>query len=268
MDHCGLVEQVNLCSNVNGSSAGGCPDSCSMALRGGGGNGLEQCCNNIVQLIRNSTQDGQNQLRCAERSSKGDSLERLNNASEGILKEIHAGTYITNQPMFEFSCSGCIRSVQLAVTTTSVVRDAQGQEKINFLIFANRTTDKIIFERIKKFIWNSSVLMTINNRTLIEYRPSGVAEVCFNRGEVFGFTVEAESGVILLARLAGDSNDIVRNVSTSLPTSECPLLDDYGFYEFGRFAASTDLVLIPLIHIETGKITHALLCTTCSLHYN
>lgn len=235
-----------------------------MALREGGSN-LERCCSNIVELIRDITQDEQNRLRCTETSSIGDSLDRLETASEGILREIHAGTYITNLTMFEFNCSGCIRSIQLAVTSASVVRDTQGQEKVYFHIFANRTTDKNTFERIKGFVWSSSFLMNIKNRVLIEYRPSGVAEVCFNQGETFGFTVKAESGVILLARLPGENDDLVQNVSTSLQTSECPQVKDSGFYQFDRSTPSTDLLLIPLIHIETGEITLALQCITCSL---
>lgn len=259
LDSCSLITQVNICTNETATS-GGCPtdSQCVMALREN--STVEECCNKIVQSIINAPTSGQNG-DCVDQTEFGDILNLVNTAeSKG---EIHAGTYIVLQRgrKFVYSCNGCIKSIQLAVSRTSVLTDSQGQERIKFHTFASRTGDKSIVQSVEDVTeWSSSVMMTTGDRQVFEYRPISPTEVCFSQGDVFGFTIEAGSGIALLTRFPSDTSDVVLNASsTSQTISGCPQLNNSGLYtNVGSFR------LTPLIHIVTGKI---LLSILCNIHY-
>ena len=226
---------------------------------------MEECCNTIEQSIINAPTSGQNGGICGEEGAQtqfGETLDRVNGTREvRLAREIHEGKYIVSQRNFMYSCNGCIKSIQLAVSINSMVRDAQGQEKIKFHTFANRTGDKSMVQSVEDVTeWSSSVMMMKQDRHVVEYRPSGSSEMCFGQGDVFGFTIEAGSGVTLITRLASDRNEFVLNASSTLQTiSGCPQLSDIGLYTtVGSFSVT------PLIHIVTGKI---LLSILCIMHY-
>ena len=257
LDSCGLTDQVQLCQ-TSGTSAGMCPSSCSTALQGsnGGSTSVEECCNNIVELIRNTPQSVGNEKSCSGTAFQfGDMLDQVEEAREAILSgDLVAGTYITNQTRFKFNCSGCISSIQLAVRHSSMVRDSQGNESVTFHLFNIRMENNLIVERRESFTWNSTVMMntTSGQGVVIKYHPpQGSADVCFKEGDKFGFSIEAGSGVALITRLTSENDDFVLNVSSQLSTSGCPQLNKNGLYQFS--STSEHFVLSPLIHIEAGK---------------
>ena len=206
-----------------------------------------------MELITGTPDTALNESVCTTSDSQFGE-DRLSTAN--VAGEIRDGAYIIRDPDFTFTCSGCIQSIHLAVSTTSTVRDAQGREMITFQIFRNRTTDKSIFERTLSFSWNSSIFSNETNRRIIEYR--GDTEVCFRRGDTLGFTVEADSGVALLATFVSEGAEFIFNVSTQLSTSVCPQLNGSGLYQFDA-APLNNLQLVPLINIETGTILYLFL---------
>ena len=217
---------------------------------------MEECCNNIVELIRNTPQSVGNEKSCTGTAFQfGDTLENVEEARAMILSgDIVAGTYITNQTGFKFNCSGCISSIQLAVRHSSMVRDGQGNESITFHLFNIRMENNLIIDRRESFTWNSTVMMntTSGQGVVIKYHPpQGSADVCFKDGDKFGFSIEAGSGVALITRFTSEEGDFVLNVSSQLSTSGCPQLNNNGLYQFN--STSDHLALSPLIHIEAGK---------------
>ncbi len=213
---------------------------------------MEECCNKIVESIStNAPTGGQGGSICGGKgeSEFGDRLYLVNSAP--LQREIRAGTYIVG-PRFIYSCNGCIKSIQLAVSPTSILKDAQGQERSKFHTFIDKTGDSSIFQRREDVaVWNSSVVSSTTDRKIIEYRPIGQAQLCFSQGDVFGFTIEAGSDVAGLTRFPADSNIFVLNTSnTSETISRCPQLSDSGLY-----ISTANFSLIPLIHIVTGKIS-------------
>ena len=254
LENCGLVEQVILCRNSSGggSVSEDC-SGCNLALNEENSD-VEECCNNIVQLIRNPTRDSG--TICTQ--TFGATVSQLTNIPvPNIRVQILSGTYIMPQIDFIFTCSGCIQSIQLAVTNTSVVKNAQGEEQIHFHIFASKTMENTVFERTQNFTWNSSVVESSvgpqRDHVIVLYkRPLDFAEVCFDQSDVFGFTIlnQSESEVVMTSGFF-NSQDVIFDVSTHLSTSTCPQLSSIGLYEFDR--TSTRETLKPLIHIETGK---------------
>ena len=234
--------------------SGGCTDSqCVMALRES--TTVDECCNKIVESITNAPTSGQNTGICGDQKVFGNTLNLVDTVT--LVGKIHEGTYIVPQrdPDFIYSCNGCIKSIRLAVSPTSVFKDAQGQEKIKFHTFAEKTGDRSIFQRKEDVaMWNSTVVNTTVDCKVVDYRPIGLAEICFSQGDVFGFTIEGGSGITVLTRFPSDSSHFVLNASSTLKTiSGCPQLSDSGLYTTtGSFS------LIPLIHIVTGKISPSL----------
>ena len=221
---------------------------------------VNECCNKIVESIANAPTSGQNGGICGDQTVFGDTLHLVNTAD--LVGKIHEGTYVVSQrdPEFIYSCDGCIKSIQLAVSPTSVLKDAQGQERIKFHTFAE-TGDNSTFQRIEDVaMWDSSVVNTTMNRKVVDYRPIGFNKVCFSQGDVFGFTVEAGSDITVLTRFPADPH-IIHSVSRTLETiSGCPQLSDSGLYTItGSFS------LVPLIHIVTGK--NFLLYIHCNIRY-
>ena len=256
LDSCRLTDQVYLCQT--GNVSGSCPVSCNTALRGSDGtNNLDQCCNNIVEMIQNSPRTVENERLCTTTDTQaGEEIDRVSGNRQSLAGgDIFAGIYIANQARFKFSCSGCISSIQLAVTTSSQLKDNEGNETIHFHLFTSRTDDNLIVQRKKTFTWDSSVLMTVNNRLLVEYRPLSGSEVCFTQGDKFGFTIDAGLEVALKSRVTSSTADLVLNVSSQLPTSGCPQLNESGLYQFDT---STNSLLSPLVHIEIGKSVHTI----------
>ena len=230
-------------------SGAGCADSlqCVMNLRDS--STVEECCNEIVESIStNSPTGGQSGSICSDQTQFGDTLNLVNSAP--LQSEIRAGTYIIPQsgPQFIYSCNGCIKSIQLAVSPTSQPKDAQGQERINFHTFTEKSS--IFQRRGDVVIWNSSVVSTAVDRKVLEYRPIGLVRLCFSQGDVFGFTIEAGSDVTVLTRDVEDGNRFVLNASnTSETTSGCPQLSNL-------YTSTANFSLTPLIHINvTGKIS-------------
>ena len=220
---------------------------------------MKECCDKIVESITTAptTSGG----TCGEGGTNGETLDRVNNLPGAALaRELHAGTYVVPRRRFVYNCSGCIKSIQLAVSTTSVLRNAQGQERITFHTFANKTGNASVFQRTESpNSWTSSVVMTTSNGQVVEYRPStGSAEVCFSQGDAFGFTIEAESGITLITRFGDDTEDLVLNATSSLPMSisGCPQL----------YTTGPSSNVIPLIHIVTGKFPFSLTCSYY-IHY-
>ena len=230
--------------------SGGCTDSqCVMALRES--TTVDECCNKIVDSITNAPTSGQNGGICDE-VQFGDTLNFVTAVNSAPLqREIHEGTYIMSSADFTYSCNGCIKSIQLAVSTVSEVKDAQGQERIKFHTFTNKTGDRSFFQRREDVtMWNSSVVNTRIDRKVVDYRPIGLGEVCFSQGDVFGFTIGAGSDITILTRFPPDTR-FVLNVSSTLETlSGCPQLSDSSLY-----MTTESFSLIPLIHIVTGKIS-------------
>jgi hypothetical protein len=168
-----------------------------------------------------------------------------------LQREIQAGTYIVPQigPRFIYSCNGCIKSIQLAVNLASILKDAQGQERIKFHTFTERTGGSSVYQRRDDVaVWNSSVVNTTANRTIVDYRPIGQVQLCFSQGDVFGFTIETGSDVTVLTRFPSDSNRFVLNTSSTI--SGCPQLSNSALY-----TSTANFSLTPLIHIVTGKIS-------------
>ena len=248
LNSCSLVNQVNIC--INGTS-GGCSESCTTALMSS--STVEECCNRVVESLSPPPTSGGTCGEPGARTEFGELLDTVNNAQ--VARGIHAGIYIVSQTRnFVYSCSGCIKSIQLAVSTTSVLRNAQGQERIKFHTFANRTGDKVVFQRTESLTsWISSVNMAKPDRLVVDYRPNGSAEVCFSQGDVFGFTIEEESGINLMTRPTSDIDDFVLNATNAFPMSisGCPQL-----YTTGPRTA-----VAPLIHIVTGKFPFSLTCS-------
>ena len=181
------------------------------------------------------------------------------NSTLPLQREIYEGTYIVLQmdPEFIYSCNGCIKSIQLAVSPTSVLKNAQGQERIKFHTFADKTGDRSIYQRRENVaMWNSSVVNTTVtvDRKVVDYRPIGLDEVCFSQGDVFGFTIEGGSDITVLARFSADANHFVLNASSTSETiSGCPQLSDSSLY-----TTTGSFFVTPLIHIVTGKISPSL----------
>ena len=203
-------------------------------------------------MIQNTPRTVENERSCITTDTQaGEDIDRVNGNRQSLAGgDIFAGIYIANQARFKFSCSGCISSIQLAVTTSSQLKDNEGNETIHFHLFTSRTDDNLIVQRKKTFTWDSSVLMTVNNRLLVEYRPLSGSEVCFTQGDKFGFTIDAGLEVALKSRVTSLTSDLVLNVSSQLPTSGCPQLNESGLYQFDT---STNSLLSPLVHIEIGK---------------
>lgn len=231
----------------------GCSEDCVTALRVS--DTQEGCCKDIGQSISNAPPaSGTESVGiCGEggttQTEFGEVLSNVNSGPSSE-EEIHPGTYVV--PDFQYNCRGCIKSIQLAVSATSVLKDAGGRERIMFHTFSNRTGDKSIIQSVEDapVVWNSSILTTTQDHKVVEYRPVGAAEICFNRSDAFGFTIEADSGITIMTRLSGDSNEFVLNASRYVQTiSGCPQLNDIGLY---TTEARTDVV--PRIHIVTGKI--------------
>ena len=234
-------------------SGAGCADNlqCVMTLRES--STVEECCNKIVESVTtNAPASGLSSNICGDHQTQfGDRQDIINFAS--LRSEIRAGTYIVPQsgPRFIYSCSGCIKSIQLAVSPTSQLKDAQGQERINFHTFTEKSSN--IFQRREDVaVWNSSVVSTAVDRKVVEYSPIGLAEVCFSQDDIFGFTIEAGSDVAILARVPSDSNHLLLNTSRASETiSGCPQLSNIDLY-----TSTANFSLAPLIHINvTGKIS-------------
>ena len=221
---------------------------------------VDECCNKIVESITNAPTSGQNGDICGETGAQtqfGDTLNFVNSAP--LHKEIYEGTYIMLQtdPDFIYSCNGCIKSIQLAVTPTSILKNAQGQERIKFHTFTDKTGDRSIYQRREDVaVWNSSVVNTTVDRKVVDYRPIDSTELCFSQGDVFGFTIEAGSDITVLTRVPPDTRSVL-NVSSTLE-SGCPQLSLY--------MTTGSLSTIPRIHIVTGKINF-LLSFLSNVHY-
>ena len=215
---------------------------------------VEECCNKIVESIDNvAPTSEQSGSICDEAGALfGDSLNFVNTA-QFLQREIHAGTYIVPQSDFIYSCDGFIKSITLAVSPNSVLKDAQGQERLRFHTFTDKAGDGSIYQRREDAVmWNSSIANTSSDRRIVNYRPIGSTQLCFNQGDVFGFTIEAGSDITILTRFPSDSNRLVQNVSSDLETLPgCPQLSDSGLYATMEGFSST-----PLIHIKTGKISY------------
>ena len=218
---------------------------------------VEECCNKIVESIStNSPIGGQNSAICGEGGVQSGFGNRLGLVNQSPLsRDIHAGTYIVPQRNPDFTyyiCSGCVKSIQLAVSPTSVVKDAQGQERIKFHTFTPKTGGSSVYQRRQDVtVWNSSIIVNARtDRKIVEYRPIGLARLCFSQGDVFGFTIEAGSDVTVLTRVFPEGNRFVQNASSTLETLPgCPQLSDIGLY-----TRTESFALTPLIHIATGKI--------------
>ena len=214
-------------------------------------NTVEDCCNKIVESIPTNSPTGrQSGSICSDQTQFGDRQDSLNSAP--LQSELRAGTYIVPQsgPQFIYSCNGCIKSIQLAVSPTSqlIIKDAQGQERIIFHTFTEKNS---IFQRREDVAeWNSSVVSTTADRTIVEYRPIGLSQLCFSQGDTFGFTIEAGSDVAILTRVLPDSDHLLLNTSHISETiSGCPQLSDISLY-----TSTANFLSAPLIHIVTGKI--------------
>ena len=224
-------------------SGAGCADNlqCIMSLRES--STVEECCNKIVESIStNAPTSGQSGSICSDQTQFGDTLDLMN--SEALRSEIRAGTYIVplSGPQFIYSCSGCIKSIQLVVNST--LRNG-GQERIKFHTFTEMTGGSSVYQKREDVVmWNSSVVSTLVNLEVLEYWPIGLPQLCFSQGDVFGFTIEAESDVAVLTRAPSDDNRFVLNASiySTSNTSECPHL----------YTSTANFSLTPLIHIITG----------------
>jgi hypothetical protein len=223
----------------------------------------EECCNKIVESIPNAPISGQNGAICGEEGIQSEFGNRLGLVNQSQLaRDIHAGTYIVPQrnPDFTYICSGCVTSIQLAVSPTSIVKDAQGQERIKFHTFTEKTGGSSVYQRREDVaMWNSSILAsTRTDRKIVDYRPIGQAQLCFSQGDVFGFTIEAGSDVTVLTGVFPAGNRFVLNASSTLETiPECPQLSNIGLY-----TRTESFALTPLIHITTGKILILIVCDT------
>ena len=206
-------------------------------------------------MIQNSPRTVENERLCTTTDTQaGEDIDRVSGNRQSLAGgDIFAGIYIANQARFKFSCSGCISSIQLAVTTSSQLKDNEGNETIHFHLFTSRTDDNLIVQRKKTFTWDSSVLMNGSDRLLVEYRPLNGSEVCFTQGDKFGFTIDAGLEVALKSRVTSSTADFVLNVSSQLPTSGCPQLNESGLYQFDT---STNSLMSPLVHVEIGKSVH------------
>ena len=222
---------------------------------------MEECCNKIVESIDNAAPTSeQSGSICGEAGAQnlfGNELNLVKTAS--LQPEIHVGTYIVPQknPDFIYNCDGCIKSITLAVSPSSVLKDAQGQERVRFHIFTDKAGDGSIYQRREDAVmWNSSVIANNRtNRTIVEYRPVGLAELCFSQDDVFGFTIEAGPNITVLTRFPPDSR-LVKNVSSDLESLPgCPQLSDSDLY-----MTAYSFTLTPLIHVVTGKTSY------CDIH--
>ena len=162
-------------------SGTGCADSlqCVMTLRES--STVEECCNKIIEFVlTNSPTSGQSGSICSDQTQFGD-IQELSNTAALLRSEIRAGTYIVPQssPQFIYSCSGCIKSIQLAVSPTSQPKDARGQERIIFHTFTQKSSN--IFQRREDVaMWNSSIIVNSSlrmDRKIVEYWPIGLARL-------------------------------------------------------------------------------------------
>ena len=217
---------------------------------------VDECCNKLAEsLTLNVPTSEVSGSICGQDGAQREFGNRIGLVNQSPLaRGIYAGTYIVPQRNPDFTyhiCSGCVRYIQLAVSPTSVVKDAQGQERIKFHTFTDKK-GSTFQRREDSAMWNSSIVNTgaRANRKIVEYRPIGLAKLCFSQGDVFGFTIEAGSDITVLTRVFPESNRIIRNVSSTLEgISGCRQLSDIGLHKI----TETHSALTPLIHIITGK---------------
>ena len=221
---------------------------------------VEECCNKIVESIPSAPTIEQSGRICGEGGVQrefGNSLGLVNTVLP-LDREVHEGTYVVPQRNPDFTyyiCSGCVRYIQLAVSPISVylLKDAQGRERIKFHTFTRMTGDRSIYQRREDAVmWTSSVIAnTRTDRRIVNYRPVGSTRLCFSQDDVFGFTIEAGSGITVLTRFFPEGNRFIHNVSSTLETiSVCPRFSDIGLYTI-----TENFALTPLIHIVTGKFS-------------
>lgn len=206
---------------------------------------------------------------CGEGGVQSEFGNRLGLVNQSPLaRDIHAGTYIVpqrNPDLTYYICSGCVNSIQLAVSPTSMVQDAQGQERIKFHTFTPKAGGSSVYQRRENSaVWNSSIIANPRtDRKIVEYRPIGLARLCFSQGDVFGFTIEAESDVTILTRVFPEGNRFVLNASSTLETIfGCPQLSSIGLY-----TRTESFALTPLIYIATGKISQNSIFVVCDTHH-
>ena len=214
----------------------------------------ESCCNaTLVDSLSQCCLEARNQLRMLFLGSEGNAqcpktelftpLTALN--TQVGTQTLDPGDYVVSN--YQFDCNGCVESIHVGVQN---ITGASSEVAIHFLILREHLR---AYEVRHNFSVSISENLTENQ--VIIATPNTSKQICFEIGNVLGFTISEGSQVNLHFGEQGNFGAGVFKLSDSLESDICEELDN-SFYPLSNNVNQNDplIAVIPTTLATTNVI--------------